>query len=1344
MEKKIIKLSEDGDPTRISQLVSTMGAPEIEHLIETCILKCRGDPITLLKALLSDQTQTDSATVRKQDVFKFCITLMEKNDINNKLASDVLGLLLLEIDKFSPVALAALASFYVDSFQSGSAHNDKSLELFPKLLSAITAHENISYKGNSMKGIDYKGHIVNKVCCGKWAPQVAIQLTAMFRDVPLTGEELKFVMDKALRSFISLDLQDTPTMVYQMLLLAAKGQKKKALEGIICHFIDADKNYTKKTTNEFSDDVMECDDSFESLRHTEGTCILHIYFAIKQDQELGREFVKLLKYGPFACEMETVLAPFTLALTLSVARIHRMQDQLFDFLKTAIVKSFKDCEKQQQSRWLCEIIATRCDIQDSVLETIQNSIYGWDHVVQGLVQLGFILMDSFSPRAPFGRTDSVAPQPIISQSVCKLGAKTLLNTFKAHQVAHMEIIDQVFNRVITKATSSMSHYLDLLADAVKSAPEILLESGAKVRESFDYLSFLNPDSAEGLMTAIYPLLKLSMSLKDALILVLRKAMFSRQLTSRKIGVKGFLMMMQHFKISGGLPSSQSSQPFSSSQVHVHISKNSSSSNEGLCLEILGNLRRCLTQQADVRLLLYQGLFDVMAMNSKLQEPILELLLAQVKLYYENDLNVNPPLKLELCTSAQGDNVYLTEPFAHLLYCIQLCLAQSQKIVSGSEHDEDSEGMEVHKKLEHIMASLITRMIESELEDFELDKSANFSLIDSVGIKNNIVAILVSGTYEVLIEYCLLSKNHSNESCEQVLKMFDFHSKIAKMQEKTAAGVGKKGKPQGKMSMLSLGFVTSLLQKLLAVTADTNLEPLQTNSDFVLYLVNVALQKLQQVQVRGVCDGVHGNNKRKIIECCCTLSKIFYRYYVGNQDPEIGKKGRGENLLLMCLEALEKILNLIKQRFPDQLSTCLCQIDNVQGNESTDHEELASGHIKNFQRLVMKIFSVAEDERNLKGITSLLNIINLLTQTMPSSGSQIEQVFEWVRNLCKEQTVDDISTAKLLLSTLLAMNQKLSGNMTLLRDLSQDIHSKIGDIDQEVDLEESTHFGLISQRIAAPTALLLILQNLENELGDTEWAINRLKDYRDGQKLGDDLTQREDSEKMICVRLGIMINAFHELVQSSIPVGVCIEALFKQVTKLYGTLTLLTRFYLAMYSQGNGCLSSRYEKLIKLSGTNLTSYCYSMVTYVQTCENDKHQQAADKAKKNKKKMDVAVQADKLRVLKQSKNIPNLIFAIEQYEKYLIQLSKKSKMNLMEHMRLGTSRDFRINAAVVQSQSDTGSSSDDEGDDDDDKNDQNRSEADSSSSEENREAIAEVPAKKSKLGMKRVAGVLKNKN
>jgi Fanconi anemia group I protein len=44
----------------------------------------------------------------------------------------------------------------------------------------------------------------------------------MFRDVPLTNEELKFVIEKVLRMFRELDMGDIPALVYQLLLLATK------------------------------------------------------------------------------------------------------------------------------------------------------------------------------------------------------------------------------------------------------------------------------------------------------------------------------------------------------------------------------------------------------------------------------------------------------------------------------------------------------------------------------------------------------------------------------------------------------------------------------------------------------------------------------------------------------------------------------------------------------------------------------------------------------------------------------------------------------------------------------------------------------------------------------------------------------------------------------------------------------------------------------------------------------------------------------------------------------------------------------------------------------------------
>lgn len=48
----------------------------------------------------------------------------------------------------------------------------------------------------------------------------------------------------------------------------------------------------------------------------------------------------------------------------------------------------------------------------------------------------------------------------------------------------------------------------------------------------------------------------------------------------------------------------------------------------------------------------------------------------------------------------------------------------------------------------------------------------------------------------------------------------------------------------------------------------------------------------------------------------------------------------------------------------------------------------------------------------------------------------------------------------------------------------------------------------------------------------------------------------------------------------------------------------------------------------------------------------------------------------RIKRESKCIPDLIFQVEDYEKYLIQLSKLTKVNLLRHAKRSVVRDFRI--------------------------------------------------------------------
>uniref|UniRef100_A0A671Y735 FA complementation group I n=1 Tax=Sparus aurata TaxID=8175 RepID=A0A671Y735_SPAAU len=966
------------------------------------LLLCEGSP-----------ANSTEGSDRRLLVYQHCIPLCESGDLQTEVAADIIGLLMLETHTLSGPSLAQLASLFVEAIKVGKMGSGKSLELFPTVLTALSACEVLSYGKGELSGEEYKKQLINSLCSS--------------RDVPLSSEELRFLVEKVLRMFAKLDLQEIPPLVYQLLLLSAKGCKKQVLDGIISYFKEQD----VRQEEEQKDGDLELEVQSipqDQLRHVEGTVILHIVFAIRLDHELGREFLKSFKVTYNSSTSYGDLCPFSVALMLSVARIQRYEEQVFDLLKGAIIKSFKDEQLQQGSKFLQDLLPEHCSVAQMILDTVKNSVFGWDHVTQGLVQLGFCLMDAFGPKpGPFGKTTegsaTIARTP--TQQACKLGGQVLLQGFKMHEPIRGEILEQVLNRLVTKTASPVSHYLDLFSDIVVSAPMILLESSSKLTETFDHLSYLPLATVQGLLKAVQPLLKVSMSLKDALILVLRKAMFSSQLDGRKSAVTGFLLLLKNFKVLGSLASSQCSQAISSSQVQVDVhSRYNSAANEAFCLEILSSLRRCLSQQADVRLMLYEGFYDVLRRNSQLASSIMQTLFSQLRRYYEPEQDLLPPVKLEPCITAHGDQVYLQEPL--------VCLSALYDDDEGEEEEEE-EGYQ--SELQTILESMTRRMIKSELEDFELDKSAEFSMGSSVGVKNNIYAVLVMGVYEVLMEYNFIKANYSKSRFEELMELFNRYHKLSEiLREKS--GKGRLPSHKTPRSLLSLGFISTLLTVLFSV--------------------------------------------------------LIWRYTnIPSVVEDAGKKEKRSSLSQLCLEGLLRIFTTCQQRFPDRMAqnsshfAFLADISE-EADESDDNTEMNFFYIRQFQRALFTQLSGGEDEFNSKEAQLLVSILSVLSL-------HFIQYMESRIRCVSSSLLEDSAFSKGLLSLLFNLHVLYKSPVSLLLELCQDIHSQRGDIDPEVEVEKQSHFAIVNTKTVTNAAVsLLVLSQVDRVLDEVDWLIARKK------------------------------------------------------------------------------------------------------------------------------------------------------------------------------------------------------------------------------------------------------------
>ncbi|KAG8516321.1 Fanconi anemia group I protein, partial [Galemys pyrenaicus] len=1294
----------------------------------------------------------ETGALRRSKIYTCCIQLVESGDLQKEVASEIIGILMLEAHNLSGPLLVELANEFIGAIKEGGLKNGKSLELLPVILAALTTkRETITYGKDELSGEECKKQLINTLCSGRWDRQFVIQLISMFKDVPLTAEEVELVIEKVLRMFSQLNLQEIPPLVYQLLIVSSKGSRKKVLEGIIAFFNELDMQHGEE---QGGDELLELvTTSPGELRLVEGTVILHIVFAVKLDCELGRELLRHLKAEQQ--DSSNNICPFSIALLLSVTRIQRFEEQVFDLLKTLVIKSFKDLQLLQGSKFLQNLVPRRTCVSTMILEVVKSSVHSWDHVTQGLVELGFILMDSYGPKKIFdGKIieTGLGLSRMPNQQACKLGANILLETFKIHEMVRQEILEQVLNRVVTRTSAPIGHFLeatdseisvfsDLLSNIITCAPLVLQSCSSKVTEAFDYLCFLPLQTVQGLLKAVQPLLKVSVSMRDSLILVLRKAMFASRcfvsctyvhlvllcassfthisplelagfsdpepvpvrvvlsvnfflLDARKSAAAGFLLLLKNFKVLGSLSSSQCSQPLGVSQVLVDVhSRYSAAANETFCLEVMDSLRRCLGQQAGVRLVLYEGFYDVLRRNSQLANSIMQTLLSQLRQFYEPAPDVLPPLKLDACVLAQGDQICLREPLDHLLCCVHHCLAwyKSRAVPLQQEDEEDEEGF--YRDLDDTLESITTRMIKSELEDFELDKSADFSQSSATGIKNGICASLVMGVCEVLIEYNFSVSDFSKSKCEAVLNLFMCYKKLSDiLNEKTGKGKIKTASKTHD-SFLSMKFVSDLLTALFSSrrasllsrdsvqSHEESLSVLRSSSEFVRYVVGVALQKVQQLKDTGRVGGPDGQNPEKVFQYLIGITRVLlWRYTsIPTSVEESGKKEKGKSISLLCLEGLQKVFGVMQHFCQPKIQQFLRALDvtAAEAEEAdVDVTQRAAFQIRQFQRSLSNLLSSQEEDFNSREALLLVNVLSSLSKLLEPSSPQFAQMLAWTLKIFKEDSREDAAYCRGLLSLLFSLHALCKSPAALLRDLSQDLHGQLGDIDQDVEVEKTDHFAMVNLKTAAPTVCLLVLNQAEKVLEEVDWLITRLK----GQVPSAASTQAPDqaAEKAIIMQLGTLLTLFHELVQTALPSGSCVDALLKDLCKMYTILTALVR-YVSVRGGQAGCgphsksparllhlHQSRYvqvchcfggiprnmEKLVKLSGSHLTPLCYSFISYVQA-----------------------------RVLRETKPIPNLVFAIEQYEKFLIHLSKRSKVNLMQHMKLSTSRDFKIKGNIL---------------------------------------------------------------
>jgi hypothetical protein len=514
----------------------------------------------------------------------------------------------------------------------------------------------------------------------------------IFRNIEMDLSHIELLLLKIFNpNEILWPASQIPMVINSALTLASvKINRIFVFEKILLFFNDL---YERSVVNETSLQRTEFIDA-------ETLSIMHFIHLVKIDRTAAKDLLKLFK-SKVNQNISELIEPFTFCLIISLIQVLPKQDGVIEMLSKVIIRIFDTEIKWKKYYWI-----SKCFTEDEkklskkLKPASKCRLLETEPVISGLIKFIFELFDSNGVRMT-----RASKAVSLKEHVTIYSSEMMRDLFRHSAISREEILQQLTERIFSSGNNQKSAvFIDQLTILILYEPASSFQDFfRKFKSRLDHMIHMSPLIAIEFLNAIKPLLKYDSIYKDNLIVTLKKSVFQNDIDIRKVGLNGLISLLVTTKLPTFLPSSQASQSMSLSQSQSQMSHKSLSQErnaEKNCLEIFLSLRRCLTQQPEIRSKLYQSCFSLITQNKTLIGPTLNLLLINlqdhlIKRDFETVLDLSKCIKLDDNTN----DFALVEPIDSLLHAIHLC--QYKYINSGLQtkfQDQLDEDIKKHSDM----------------------------------------------------------------------------------------------------------------------------------------------------------------------------------------------------------------------------------------------------------------------------------------------------------------------------------------------------------------------------------------------------------------------------------------------------------------------------------------------------------------------------------------------------------------------------------------------------------------------------------------------------------------------
>lgn len=477
----------------------------------------------------------------------------------------------------------------------------------PKIIEVMEKKNSFEHCGSRTSGKEYKGFIIKTICAMKLNAITLLPLTCMWIDVNLSDEEHEKIVKTlclALKK-VPIPPNQLPPFIHQLLILTKNRNSNLVILKLRDYLVE--NLYSKLNKSNESEDIIESADLSE-LVEAESIIIFHIEDCAKFSRSLVTDLIKLIK--SIQSLPQNCLDPFILAMLLSLSNIAMYETEILRIIKTIITNCFIEMDYRHTSGWIRKQEATSCDVENVFKTLIESNVAVKEKVLKGLVNISFALLCTNA-------------SPKLNQSVVdkmrRSGRYMIILLIKKHRQVYLEVMNRLCQSLYCGELNYQ--YTDTLHQICSMCFYSAQEHITPLLELIKSIFRLPHQIIRKIILAVLPIAKLKSDFRNALILTLRKMLFSKDVYVKQTAVFGFLHILKQMQLKQLISSySQNSlnqmkgpSLFTQMIMDVHSSQSqrqnavlatqmSSNKNEAVCLEILGKLNfHCIFIQLNIML-----------------------------------------------------------------------------------------------------------------------------------------------------------------------------------------------------------------------------------------------------------------------------------------------------------------------------------------------------------------------------------------------------------------------------------------------------------------------------------------------------------------------------------------------------------------------------------------------------------------------------------------------------------------------------------------------------------------------------------------------------------------------